>query len=65
MTPIGEESVLAKGVLAYDVDGAGRVVYSNGRHMFLLEEGKETHLCACGLANLVSILDGGETAKEG
>lgn len=65
VTPEGEESVLAKGVLAYDVDKSGRVVYSNGRHMFLLKEGKETHLCACGLANLVSILDEGETWKEG
>ena len=56
ITPAGEESVLAKGVLAYDVDEKGRIAYSNGRHLFSLEEGKEEHLCACGFAHLVKIL---------
>ena len=65
VTPEGGESVLAKGVLAYDVDDAGRVVYSNGRHLFLLEGGEERHLCACGLAEQVAILDKDRTEPCG
>ncbi|HTY86534.1 MAG TPA: hypothetical protein VMB80_03640 [Candidatus Acidoferrum sp.] len=44
-SPGGETKVLAGGVLAYDIDAEGRVVYTNGNAVFLLHpDGRREHL---------------------
>jgi hypothetical protein len=44
-SPDGETKVLSGGVLAYDVDDAGRVVYTNGNAIFQLDpEGRKQQL---------------------
>jgi hypothetical protein len=41
----GETKVLADGVLAYDLDDAGRIVFTNGNAIFLLDpDGRKEHV---------------------
>ena len=44
-SPTGETKVLAGGVLAYDINDDGRVVFTNGNAIFLLHpDGRKEHL---------------------
>jgi hypothetical protein len=38
--PSGDESVLARSVVAFDVDGEGRIAYTNGSAVYQLDDGK-------------------------
>jgi hypothetical protein len=43
LAPTGEETVLATGVLTYDVSPAGQIIYTDGKRIFALTPGGEPH----------------------
>ena len=50
-SPDGSEEILKKGVLDYNIDDSGNIVYSNGRHIIRIDaEGNETHITKASLA---------------
>lgn len=50
-SPDGSEEVLKKGVLDYNIDENGSIVFSNGRHIIRIDpEGNETHITKASLA---------------
>ncbi len=50
----GTETVIKRGVLDYTVCSDGKLLISNGRHITMIENGKETHIAKAHLAmNLV------------
>jgi hypothetical protein len=55
--PSGEETVLVKGVVSYDVDAAGNVVYTNGSAIYQIDDKGHSRLFAKGslIQNLVII----------
>lgn len=58
-TATGTEEVLAKNVLAYDLDGNGDIVYSNGNAIFLLTAaGKRERILSAAMIEQVVFLAG-------
>ena len=50
-SPDGSEEVLKKGVLDYNIDESGGIVFSNGRHIIRIDaDGNETHITKASLA---------------
>ena len=52
-TSEGSETVLAKGVLAYDLAPDGTLAYTNGRHLTLLKDGRKEKVADLSLADTV------------
>ena len=48
------ETVLAKGVLAYDLAPDGTLAYTNGRHLTLLRDGRKEKVGDLSLADTVT-----------
>jgi hypothetical protein len=54
----GEEEMLAKGVLAYDLAGDGRIIYSNGNAIFVRHaDGRTEQLVKERMIEQVTVLD--------
>lgn len=53
----GTETILKKGVLDYTVTADGKAIVSNGRHLILIEGGKETHIAKARLAMNIVVCD--------
>ncbi|MCH5348303.1 MAG: hypothetical protein J1E40_03195 [Oscillospiraceae bacterium] len=56
-SPDGSEEVLKKGVLDYNIDENGSIVFSNGRHIIKINaDGSETHITKASLALNLNII---------
>lgn len=49
LVEINSGEVLATGVADYDISSRGEIVYTNGRHIFSVVDGKRKKLCSAGL----------------
>ena len=55
-SPDGSEEVLRKGVLDFNLTDSGEVIFSNGKHIYKIDEsGGETHIAKAALAVNISI----------
>ena len=51
----GTETVLAKSVISFDLLPSGGVLYTNGRHIVKIEDGKKEKLCSTKLCTKVAV----------
>lgn len=43
-----KDEVLFSGAADFDIDGDGNIFVTNGKHIFVIEDGKKRKLCDCG-----------------
>lgn len=61
---LDDEKVLASGVADYDITDNGTIIYTNGRHVFALKDGKRTKLCDAQSCVTLSVRHNFKAVKE-